>query len=79
MSLQSNLEKEAETAVRLHAGNFAFTVRRMIAPLLLQITSDRQERQIAENRRKAAREIGALPASLHLDLALSRDLKHNDI
>jgi hypothetical protein len=74
MSLQSNVHKETETAVRLRAGNFAFVVRRVIAPLLLQMTRDRQARRVADNRRKAAQEIDALPASLHQDIAFSRAL-----
>lgn len=79
MSVQSSLQKENGTAVRLRAGHFAFVVRRMIAPLLLQITSDWQARQITANRRQTAREIDALPVALHQDIAFSQDLKHNDI
>jgi len=79
MSLHPISHDDGETAVRLRAGHFAFAIRRIIAPVLRQITEDRQLRKTAENRRKTHAEIASLPAFLQQDLAFSQDLKHNDI
>ncbi len=79
MSLQSSRPDESGSAVRLRAGHFTFTVRSMIAPLLLLITDERRSRKAAENRRRTQREIAALPASVQEDIAFLKSLKHNDI
>lgn len=71
MSLHHDTAPVEKTSIRLQAGGFTFTMRQMLAPLVLQLTGGHHARKVAETRKATRREISHLPASLQQDLAFS--------
>jgi len=78
MSIHSTGHHDHAAALSGRAAQLVLGIGRMVSPLLLQITDNRQVRRIAALRRQTRAEIANLPASLQQDVAFSKELKHND-